>query len=179
MMFPLFMPMLIGAGIGGLLNKKDPLKGALLGAGLGATGGAVAPGLLGGSAAAGSVGAAGATGAASSASMASSLPAFNPITGAYVNASSLPGMTGLLETAKGAGMAAKPYMEAFGTAKQAADMVTPQEAPPPMPVQLSTQPLDLSPILNQNQQEMARTFEEDMKRRQSMGEFARYAMGAR
>ena len=48
-MFPLFMPMLMGAGIGALTNK-DPLKGGLLGAAMGATGGALAPGILGGSA---------------------------------------------------------------------------------------------------------------------------------
>jgi hypothetical protein len=51
-MFPLLIPMAIGAGIGALTNKKDPLKGGLLGAGLGAAGGAFAPGLLGGSGAA-------------------------------------------------------------------------------------------------------------------------------
>jgi hypothetical protein len=43
----LFMPMLIGGGIGALTNRKDPLKGALMGAGMGAFGGAVAPGLMG------------------------------------------------------------------------------------------------------------------------------------
>lgn len=42
----------LGAGGGALFNKKDPLKGALIGAGLGA-GGAALPGLLGGGAAAG------------------------------------------------------------------------------------------------------------------------------
>lgn len=38
-MFPLMMPMLIGGGLGLLTNKKNPLQGALLGAGLGAAGG--------------------------------------------------------------------------------------------------------------------------------------------
>lgn len=49
-MFPLAMPMLIGGGLGLLANRKDPLKGAMMGAGLGAAGGAIAPqmaGLLG------------------------------------------------------------------------------------------------------------------------------------
>jgi hypothetical protein len=41
------MPMLIGGGLGLLANKKDPLKGALLGAGMGAAGGALAPSVMG------------------------------------------------------------------------------------------------------------------------------------
>lgn len=41
-MFPLMIPMIIGAGAGMLANKKNPLEGALLGAGLGAIGGAAA-----------------------------------------------------------------------------------------------------------------------------------------
>lgn len=52
---------LVGGAVGGLLNKKDPIKGALLGAGAGFTGGSLAAGgLLGGAGAAG--GAAGGTG---------------------------------------------------------------------------------------------------------------------
>jgi hypothetical protein len=45
-MFPaaLLYPMLIGGGLGALTSKK-PLQGALLGAGMGALGGAVAPGM--------------------------------------------------------------------------------------------------------------------------------------
>ena len=42
---------MVGAAAGAVTNKKDPLKGALLGATLGGVGGAVAPGLLGGGAA--------------------------------------------------------------------------------------------------------------------------------
>lgn len=51
-MIPAFlMPALLGGGLGLLTSKKDPLKGALLGAGLGAVGGHFMPGLLGGAAA--------------------------------------------------------------------------------------------------------------------------------
>lgn len=71
-MFPLLWPMLIGAGGGALLSKKDPLKGALLGAGLGAGGAAFAPGLLGGLGAA-----APATAASVAAPSASTLAAVN------------------------------------------------------------------------------------------------------
>lgn len=191
-MFPMLMPLLIGAGLGAVANKKDPLKGAMLGAGIGAAGGLLAPaaaggGLLGAAPAAGAAGASGAAGAAAGAtsaaaggaSMASSLPAFNPITGTFANASSLPGMTGLTETLKSATAAVKPFGEAAGTAMQAKGLLAPEQpmAAPAAPLQ--SQPLDLSGVLNSNQQEMARTFEEDMKRRQSMNEFAKYAMGAR
>lgn len=51
-MFPLFTPLLLGAGLGALTHK-NPLKGGLLGASMGASLGALAPGILGGSAAAG------------------------------------------------------------------------------------------------------------------------------
>jgi len=46
-MFDPFTIAMIGGAAGGLLNKKDPLKGALMGAGLGYAGGSMAPGLLG------------------------------------------------------------------------------------------------------------------------------------
>jgi hypothetical protein len=56
-----FLP-LAGAAIGAMANKKNPMKGALMGAGIGATGGLLAPAALGAGAAAGA-GAAGAAGA--------------------------------------------------------------------------------------------------------------------
>lgn len=43
-----WIPMMIGAAGGALMNKKDPLKGALMGAGIGAAGG-TALGAMGGS----------------------------------------------------------------------------------------------------------------------------------
>lgn len=61
MPFPLLGLLAAGALGGAVLNKKDPLKGALLGAGLGATGGALFPALN--AAGTGIVGAAGGTGA--------------------------------------------------------------------------------------------------------------------
>jgi hypothetical protein len=56
-MFPLLLPMLIGGSAGALLSKKDPLRGALIGAGLG-VGGAALPGLLSAGGATGTAGAA-------------------------------------------------------------------------------------------------------------------------
>jgi hypothetical protein len=53
-MFPMLL--MAGAALGAMANKKNPLQGALMGAGVAATGGAAAGGLLG----AGAAGAAGA-----------------------------------------------------------------------------------------------------------------------
>lgn len=47
-MFDPFTIALIGGAAGGLLNKKNPLQGAAMGAGMGALGASVAPGLLSG-----------------------------------------------------------------------------------------------------------------------------------
>ena len=69
----------------------------------------------------------------------------------------------------------KPVGEAMATAQTAQGLLAPNEpttAPPPV----QTQPLDLSGVLNANQQEQARQFEEDMRRRQSLSDFAAYAM---
>lgn len=54
-----WLPLLIGAAGGALADKEDPMRGALIGAGLGATGGAAA-GALGAGAGAGAAGATGA-----------------------------------------------------------------------------------------------------------------------
>jgi hypothetical protein len=59
---------MLGAAAGAATNKKDPLKGALLGATLGYGGGALAPSLLG-------TGATAASGAAGAAGVTSGLPA--------------------------------------------------------------------------------------------------------
>jgi hypothetical protein len=53
---------MVGAAAGAMTNKKDPLKGALLGATLGYGGGTLAPGLLGAGATQAASGAAGAAG---------------------------------------------------------------------------------------------------------------------
>lgn len=145
-MFDPFTLALIGGAAGGLLNKKDPLKGAVLGAGLGYGGGALASGgLLGAAPAA-------ATPAAGASSMATSLPAFNPITGTYANASQLPGLTGFTESLKGANAAVKPFTEAAGTAMQVNSMFQDNT---PMPVAQSSLPqrvpMDVSGLLGNGQ----------------------------
>lgn len=143
-MFDPFTIALIGGAAGGLMNKKDPLKGALLGAGLGYGGGALASG-------GGLLGAAPASGA-SAGSMATSLPAFNPITGTYVNATQLPGMTGAMESLKSFNSAVKPVGEAAGTAMQVQSMFQDNT---PMPVAQSSLPprsqMDVSGLLGNGQ----------------------------
>lgn len=157
-MFDPFTLALIGGAAGGLLNKKDPLKGALLGAGAGYTGGALAGGggLLGAAPAASGASAGGA-------SMATSLPAFNPITGTYANASQLPGMTGAMESLKSFNAAVKPVGEAAGAAMQVRGMFQDNT---PAPVAQSSLPqrvpMDVSGLLGTgqvaelNQKRMAR-----------------------
>ena len=146
-MFDPFTLAIIGGAAGGLLNKKDPLKGAVMGAGLGYGGGALASGGLLGAAPAAAPGAAGAS------SMATSLPAFNPITGTYANASQLPGLTGFTESLKGANAAVKPFTEAAGTAMQVNSMFQDNT---PMPVAQSSlpqrTPMDVSGAMYGNNQ---------------------------
>ena len=69
----------------------------------------------------------------------------------------------------------KPVGEAMAATQTAQGLLAPNESTPaPPPVQ--TQPLDLSGVLNTNQQEQARQLEEDMRRRQSWSDFAAYAI---
>jgi len=157
-MFDPFTLALIGGAAGGLTNKKNPLKGAILGAGLGYGGGALAGGggLLGAAPAA-------ATPAAGASSMATSLPAFNPITGTYANATQLPGVTGAMETLKSFNAAVKPVGEAAGAAMQVRGMFQDNT---PAPVAQSSLPqrvpMDVSGLLGTgqvaelNQKRMAR-----------------------
>lgn len=96
-----FLPLLLGgAGLGALLNKKDPLKGAMMGAALGA-GGAALPGLLGAGGATAGIGSTAAAGAAEGAA-ASTLLA-EPFAGAALGSGSAQlGTGGLLGTGSAA-----------------------------------------------------------------------------
>ncbi len=69
----------------------------------------------------------------------------------------------------------KPVGEAMGAAQSAKGLLGSSETPQPPP-QVQSSPLDLSGVLNVNQQEQARQLEEDMRRRQSLSDFAAYAM---
>lgn len=114
-MFDPFTLALLGGAAGGLLNKKDPLKGALLGAGLGAAGGAFAPGLLGGAGAAGS----GAGGLTATAGAGTSLAA--PAGGSLGGGAGLKaGVDMLAGASSGAGGLSAPTAGFFGSGGAAA-----------------------------------------------------------
>lgn len=123
-MFPLLIPMLIGAGVGALSNRKDPLKGGLLGAGMGAMGGA-GVGLLGGAGAAG--GSAAGAGASSLVSpvaapaMGSTLPGL----GQYATGYTAQGLLGA------ASQYAKPASQMASIAQQSG-LLDPQQQQQPM-----------------------------------------------
>jgi len=123
-MFPLMMPMLIGAGAGLLTNKKKPLEGALMGGALGAAGGAIAP-MLGGAAAGGS-----AIPAMTAAEASTPIVGgyFNGATGAEILAANGGGSAGggLLGgmTMKGASAYAQPVMQSMQAANLAQGLLS-------------------------------------------------------
>lgn len=173
-MFP-FMPMLIGAAGGLLTNRKDPLKGALLGAGLGAAGGAIAPSLGGlfGTPAAGATtlgvldpAQAAAIAAEKGTSVAAAFPASQP---------------GLFDTVKDGFKTASEYAKPIGDAGMAAQQVSglfgedQKQAP-----QLYQSPGDggsLAAIANADQQGLLALQEQDMKRRQQQMAMIQQMMG--
>lgn len=173
---------LAGAALGALASKKDPLEGALMGAALGATGGALAPaGLLGGAAGAGAAGAAAAEGAAGAGllgggsgaflgeGVASGIPAWDLAAGSGVDA---------MGKLKAVGEIAKPAMygmQAASTAKSL--MAGPQQAPAPQ-LQRGA-PLDLSSIFQANQQSQANDMQESERRRKELEQYAMNMMGGR
>jgi len=85
---PLAVPMIIGAGAGAMLDRKNPLRGAMLGAVGGTVAGPAISGLTSaGSAAAGAAGAAGAdAGLAASYGAAGTLAGYGPEQAAYLAA---------------------------------------------------------------------------------------------
>ena len=196
------------AAVGALMDRKKPLRGALIGAGTAMTGGALAGGAAAGgagaagaaSAGAGTAGAAGAgaggllgtsaaagTTAATAGTSAGSLTggllssagtqAAAPITNLSVAASpsALQGLSATAGQSGGLMGTIKPVGEAMAATQTTQGLLAPNE-PTPAPPPVQTQPLDLSGVLNVNQQEQARQLEEDMRRRQSLSDFASYAM---
>ncbi len=160
-MIPLIPMLMLGGAALGAATSKKPIQGALLGAGLGATGGMAAGGLLGaGAAGAGAAGAGAnaaaatqtagllAPGAASGAgSQAAMLAAQNQGFGAIgqqLTAQAAGGATGMPVPASvnfAAGMQragedltkAKPMIDAAGTGVQVASALQPQDQPAPIP----------------------------------------------
>lgn len=163
-MLPAFMlPMLIGGGVGLLTNKKNPLEGALLGAGLGAAGGALggAGGLLGGAAPSGAA----YTGTAAELA-ADGLGGVNMMPNTFESA-----MAGAQELAKGA----KPFMEAAGTGMQVANQfqdnpqmpITPSPITPPTFNNAAGQMV--SSMQQQQAQRMMQEKQQRLQRRQMRG----------
>ena len=143
---------LLGAGTGALTNKKDPLKGALLGGGLGAAGG----GLLGGGLAVG--GEQGAMLAAQNAGLEGATAATNAALGG-------PGLLGQATAAM------KPIGTAMSAAQTAQSMM-PQEQPPIQPQPIQRTPMDMSAIFqNQGQQQQFEQAEQE-RRRQLMAQYS-------
>lgn len=137
---------MLGAAAGAATNKKDPLKGALLGATLGYGGGALAPSLLG-------TGATAASGAAGAAGVTSGLPA---ATGGLLG-SSAPLMSGgaspVASALSAQGIAGAPLMSTMPAAPSVMSrLATPQAlmagaqlAGAMSPQQQRAQPLPLRP----------------------------------
>lgn len=121
-MFDPFTLALIGGAAGGLLNKRDPLKGALLGAGAGAAGGYFAPSLMGGAAAApagqGGLLAFNAAKDSQLANAALGSEALAGYGGAASPAIAVNGQPELFGQLKDAATAAKPFGDAAGAAVQ-------------------------------------------------------------
>lgn len=129
---------LVGAGVGALFNKKNPLEGAAMGAALG-YGGAALPGLLGGSAATGAAGVAAGESAASGLA-----PVATGVSTAGVAANALPaaaaGEVGAYNAAMQGG-AMGGLLSTGGTALNAANQVknlTSEQQRPIVPAQIPT-----------------------------------------
>ncbi len=165
-----------GAAAGGL----GAAGAASAGAGTAGAAGAGAGGLLGTSAAAGTTAATAGTSAGSlTGGLLSSAgtQAAAPITNLSVAASpsALQGLSATAGQSGGLMGYVKPVGEAMGAAQSAKGLLGSSDTPQPPP-QVQSSPLDLSGVLNANQQEQARQIEEDMRRRQSLNDFAAYAM---
>lgn len=159
----LWMLPVAGAVGGALLNKKKPLKGALIGAGLGAGGMLAAPylGAAGGSYGAGAFGTAAGYGGAGAATV-------TPTAGA--------GLLGGLKTAAGY---AQPVMQGMQAAQMAGGLFgggEQQQAPQMMPQQVAENQ-QLQGLLQAGQQGISETEQEQMKRRLQNQQLIRQIMG--
>ena len=163
---------MIGGAAGGLLNKKDPLKGALIGAGLGAAGGAFAPGLMGTTpgATAGLLAPGAASGAGSQAAMlAAQNQGFGAVgsqmlaqaagTAAPASVNAMAGMQRAGEALSGGMRQAKPFMDAGQAAMQVNSMFQRPQQPqviaqaPPLQQPMPTG--DLSELVKMGKERVA------------------------
>jgi len=185
-MFPLMVPMLIGGGVGLLTNKKNPLEGALMGAGVGAAGGLLSPAAAGAAAELGAAGAAGFGTAVPGLSTGTAVPGLS--TGTAVpglsTGTAVPGLNavaaapppapwydGVLSTTKEVARNAKPVADIAGTTMMVEQMT---KGEPPPPIQAS--PLmvpgngsnpQMQGLLQSIQSTDAQRAQEEMQKRQT------------
>ena len=139
----LWMIPLAGAAAGALLNKKDPLKGALIGGALGAGGMAAAPMLgLGAAGAAGASGAASAAGAAGASGAAGAAGA-SGAAGAAQAAAAPAAEAGLFSQLAQYTKPAAEGLQAVGMAQQ---MMGGGQEQPVQHAQMNRQPVDFSSL---------------------------------
>ena len=175
MAFPIALP-IIGAALGAVANKRDPLKGAALGALGGIGGGMAMPALTGAAGAAGAAGATGATGALGSAMPgAGGLLGMSPSAGLATSATgaAMPGSGGLLGLSPSAGLGAEsaasgswwnkaePFVKAAATGIQAGQGEPEQEqpiTPSPFVAPQGAGPQTLTQLTQNIQQDYANRF---------------------
>lgn len=166
-MFPLLFPLLLGAGGGALLNKKDPLKGALMGAalgtGIGSIGSAAMSGGLLGAAPAAASGAAALPGAAGAAGGA--LPSAAGQAAASTAATTVPQAEGLGGLLSGAEKYMKPVGNALSTVNAAQGLLGGQQQPMQAAPMQSRPGPDLSAWMSAEQQERANMGQLEAQRR--------------
>lgn len=170
-MFDPFTLSLIGGAAGGLLSKRDPLKGALMGAGLGYAGGAMAPaigGLFG----------------TSPASTVAADGMADATYGATGYNTGLGQQQGLLDTIKGGIKTAGEYAKPIGESAMAAQAVggmfaTPQQAPvQPGPIMQNTGGAQtLASIAQSNAQGLGALQDADMQRKLKQKQMIAQMMG--
>jgi hypothetical protein len=185
----------LGAGAGALTNKKDPLKGALMGGALGGVGGAVVPGLLSAGGATAGI-APGATAAAEGgllaggeqAAMLAAQEAGLGATGSLGWGGATTGLQGGMNSMFGAdaGMQAggllgqagsvmdkaKPVMQAAQTGQQMASATDQPQLPAPAAPMIRSSPPDLNGILQQGYQEQKYLMDDAERRRRLMQQYA-------
>jgi len=178
-MFPLMVPMLIGGGVGLLTNKKNPLEGALMGAGVGAAGGLLSPAAApaaAGAAAPAAAGAAAELGAAGAGGFGTAVPGLStgtavPGLNATAAAPPAPWYDGVLSTTKEVARNAKPVADIAGTTMMVEQMT---KGEPPPPIQAS--PLmvpgngsnpQMQGLLQSIQSTDAQRAQEEMQKRQT------------
>ena len=182
------------AAVGAIADRKKPLRGAAMGAGLMATGGAAAGAMGGGAAAAGAGGAAAGTGATAAGTTAAGTTAGGGLLSGSTAASAAPWVdgagtiagqaagsgsgaigglapqTGLLASANSALTQYKPMIDAAGMGVQMSGLLDPQQqdAPAPVPEQMQGGSQTLATIAAQGAPATVQAGMQERARRRAM-----------